>query len=818
MEVPVRWLREYVDTDLDAMEIARKLTMAGLEAEKVTTIGEHWGNCYIGLVERVERHPDADRLVLATVNAGEHQLTVVTGAPNIAEGQKVVLALAGAQLWDAYSDEPKLKKLKPSSIRGIRSEGMVCSEKELGLSDEHEGILVLEDEAPVGTAFREWYGDDVIEFEITPNRVDAFSMVGIARDLAALLEQPYRLPGLADLTTVKRADESITIDAPEHCGRYSATLFENVTVEPSPTWLQRRIIAAGMRPVNNYVDISNYVMWEVGHPTHPFDANLLASNEIVVRLARPNEVIETIDHVRRELDPETLVIADREKAVGIAGIMGGVGTEITEETKNVLLEAAWFVPSTIRRSTRMLKLNTDASARFVRDIDPNGAEVAARRFIQLVNELDPGATVVQFADQYVERREPRQVVLEYKRIERLLGMSIPLERCLEILERLGLSPSTEHLADDIRIVTEVPTFRNDIEQAADLIEEIVRIDGYDHLPEAMMHGTAAPIIRDPARLVDQVVQNALVEAGLQEVQTYTMVSDDDLIALTVDQTSVPSVIGGFPRPEADFVRATNPLRSDWTLMRPTLMPSLMKIVAEDRKYSERVAIFETARTYQPTGEPGALPDERRTVSIAMTGNREPFGIHEPAPTDLDFFDLKGCVELMLTRLGVGNAEFVPVEHPSLQPGRTAALQIDGIQVGVLVEVHPAVSEHFEIESRLSFAEIDLESFASTLRENWQSAPVGRFQPVHQDFAIVVDESVSAGQVREALVNATYPLGSEIRLFDVYRGAGLEDGTKSLAYRITFTAPDREIADHERERIRTRIEKTLKKQVGGTLRT
>lgn len=818
MQVPVRWLKSYVDTDLNADEIAARLTMAGLEAEKITRIGEHWDNVYVGLVESIEPHPDADRLVLPHIVAGEHELTVVTGAPNIEVGQKVALALAGAELIDAYADEPTRKKLKPTKIRGVRSEGMVCSEKELGLSDEHEGILVLEDDAPVGTPFREWYGDDVIEFEITPNRVDAFSIIGIARDLAAIIEQSYSYPTLGCTSTLERADDNVTIEAPDHCGRFTYTLIENVTIAPSPAWMQRRLQAAGMRPINNYVDMSNYIMLEIGHPTHPFDADLLASEEIIVRLAKAGEEIETIDHVQRELDDQTLVIADRDKALAVAGIMGGVGTEVSDTTTRVLLESAWFYPTSIRRSTRALKLNSDASARFARDIDPNGAEIAARRFIELVSEIDPGAKATRFADQFLNKRGPRQVELEFDQIERLLGMTIPLERCLEILERLELEPSTEHFESGVVITAEVPAFRNDITQAADLIEEIVRIEGYDQLPEALIGGTAALIRREPARLVDQVTQDSLIETGLQQIQTYTMINEDDLVALDPAGQSIPEILGAFPRPETDYVRAANPLRSDWELMRTTLLPSVLKIAAENLKFSERVAIFETARTYQPPATKDELPDERRTLAIVMTGARHQLDIHDPEPGEIDYFDVKGTIEALLTRLGATDHRFVAVQHPSLHPGRSAAIEVDEIQIGVLGELHPSVAQRFGIDSRAAVAELDLTSFAPTLLENWRVSPVGRYQPIRQDFAVVVDEAVSAAEVRAALESATRPLASDIRLFDVYRGSGVPEGEKSLAFRITFAAPDREISDHEREQLRKRIERTLKKQVGGSLRT
>ena len=821
MKVPVKWLREFVATDLDAAEIARRMTMAGLAAESIERIGDDWDKVFVGEVIQVDPHPDADRLVLPTVVAGEHRVRIVTGAPNIAAGQKVALALAGARLIDGHSEELKYRTLKPSTIRGVRSEGMVCSEKELGLSDEHEGIMVLDVDAPVGAPLADYLGDEVIEFEITPNLVHAFSILGIARELAAILGAQARQPELLDVASLERRDDRVEIAAPEHCGRFTYTLFENVTIEPSPEWLQRRLLAAGLRPINNYVDVSNYVMLEVGHPTHPFDANKLASDEIIVRLAQPGEKIITIDHVERELDAESLVIADREKAVGIAGIMGGVATEVTDDTTRVMLESAWFEAKSVRRTSRYLRLASDAGARFGRDIDPNGASVAAARCAELIRQIDLGATAVAFADRFLRPRERRPVAMKYSEIERLLGMTVPVERVVEILERLDLQPQAEDVDGMLTIRTSAPTYRNDINIAADLVEEVIRIHGYEHVPETLITGTATPVSRARERLVDQVAQNALVEAGLFQVQTYTMINDDDLLALSPDGERVPEVLGGYPRPEENFVRATNPLRADWVLMRPTMLPSILKIVAENLKYSgpsgHPVRVFETARTYQPEGL-DQLPDERRAVAIVMSGDREDYGLYANEPAAIDYLDVKGVVELLLTRLGGEAAEFEAVEHPTLHPGRAAAIALDNIQIGIVGELHPRVAARFGIERRVAVAEIDLEIFAAKFSDAWNVQPVGRHQPIRQDFAVVVTEDVPAARVAAALQQGAGPLATDVALFDVYRGDTIESGMKSLAYRVTFAAPDRQPAEHEIERARDRIERAVARELGGILRT
>jgi len=817
MLVPMKWLKEMVPNDLSTEEIGRRLTLAGLEAESITRLGEEWDRVFVAEVEKVERHPDADRLVLATVVAGEHRLTVVTGAPNIAAGQKVVLALTGARLVDPYVEELQYKTLKPSVIRGVKSEGMVCSEKELGLSDEHEGIMILPDDAPVGLPLREYLGDDVIEFEITPNLVHAFSVHGIARELAAILATSVAPIERADLSNAPRHDDRVVIEDPNLCGRYALAIIDNVTIGPSPDWMQRRLTAAGMRPVNNVVDITNYVMAELGQPMHPFDADRLASEKVIVRAARPGERIETIDHVQRELDPQVLVIADENGPIGLAGVMGGVDTEVTDSTTTVLLESASFDPKSIRRTARALKLPSEASARFQRGVDPNLAWPAIERFVALLAEIDPGATVRYVADAYPRPRERGNVRMKLSEIDRLLGMAIPTETVIDILTRLDLGPAIEETDEGPVVVVAVPTYRLDINLPADVVEEVARIYGYDTLPERLPEGQAVPIVRDPARLVDRVVQDALVASGLQHVITYSMIADDDLIKLSPNRDGVPDLLGGYARPEADYVRATNPLRADWEIMRPTMLPSLMKIVAENRKYSPRVAVFETARTYQPVAL-DELPDERRGVAIAMSGSRSHVSWTSDGGGELDIFDVKGAVEVMLERLGAKQVAFKPVNHPSMHPGRSAAICLGDLQIGILGEVHPRVAEAFGIEGRLAVAEIDLEVFAGSLLEIWHVSSVSRFQPIRQDFAVVVDETVAAADVEAAIRSGAGPLAGAINLFDIYQGQGVPEGRRSLAFSVTLSAPDRQLAEHEVERIRGKIEQNVKKRVGGTLRS
>ena len=582
MKVPFRWLSEFVDTGLSPQELAYRLTMAGLEAEKITVIGDAWESIYVGHVESVEPHPDADRLVLATVDAGDHRLRVVTGAPNIARDQMVALALVGARLIDGHANGQVYRTLKPSTIRGVRSEGMVCSEKELGLSEEHEGILVLDQNAPKGAPLAEWLGDTVIEFEITPNLVHAFSILGIAREAGALTDRPVVVPPIADLDRAPRgATDQVTVEAPDLCARYVAVVIDGVPRGPSPGWMQRRLLAAGVRPINSTVDVTNYVMLEFGQPLHAFDADRLRGDRIVVRRARPGETLETLDHQIRQLDPEMLVIADAEQPVGVAGVMGGLDSEVTDETRRIVLESANFNMKSVRRTARELKLRTDASARFERGLDPNLARDAAARATDLLLQLAPDATVTAVADVYPNPIQPRRLSLPFGEIERLLGIRYEPAMVLDVLRRLGFSPELEGDGDAATLHVLVPTWRGDVTLAADVVEEVARIIGYETLPETLPTGQTAPVQRDPMYILQRAVRSLLSAAGGWETVTYVALFEDDLRRLDPGGECSPGLHHVAYR---DLIRLRNPLQAERNVLRPTLLPSLLLIAAENLKH------------------------------------------------------------------------------------------------------------------------------------------------------------------------------------------------------------------------------------------
>jgi phenylalanyl-tRNA synthetase beta chain len=814
MKVPLRWLSEFVDTGLSVKELAHRLTMAGLEAEKITVIGEEWENIYIGHVEAVEQHPDADRLLLATVDAGEHRLQVVTGAPNIGRDQKVALALAGARLIDGHAAGQVYRTLKPSSIRGVRSEGMVCSEKELGLSEEHEGIMVLDAEAPKGAPLAEWLGDTVIEFEITPNLVHDFSILGIAREAGALTDRPVATPLIYDLASVPVGPvDLVTLEAPDLCARYVAVVIDCIDVKPSPAWMQRRLLAAGVRPINAIVDATNYVMLEYGQPLHAFDADRLEDGRIIVRRARPGETLETLDHQVRQLDEQMLVIADAHHAVGLAGVIGGLNSEIHDGTRRIILESANFDMKVTRRTARELKLRTDASARFERGLDPNLARDAAARATRLILELSPGAAVTAVADVYPHPLKPCPLSLPFAEIERLLGVRYTPEQVLDVLRRLGFAPEIDGEGDRATLRVLVPTWRSDVTQAADIVEEVARVIGYESLPERLPTGQTTPVQRDPSYALQRAVRSILTGAGGWETVTYVAISDEDLRRPDPERSHSTGV---YPVELSTLVRLRNPLQADRSILRPTLLPSLLETAAENLKHERTVRLFETARIYLPSE--AELPREVNALGIVLAGQREPLGRFSAADkSELDFFDLKGIVETLLSRLGVNTVRFGRIDSTALHPGRAAALVSGDQQIGILGELRPDRALAFGIETpRVAVAEIDLDALRGIANPIPVSVSVPRFLPVEQDFAIVVDEEMPAADVEAALRAGAGPLATTVTLFDIYRGPQTGENRKSLAYRVTFTAPDRALTDAELGKVRERIARSLRK-IGGELR-
>ena len=801
MKVPLSWLKEYVEISVPLEELAHRLTMAGVEVASIETVGG-WENCYVGLVLDVVPHPDADRLTLCTVDIGEETWKVVCGAPNVAAGQKICFAKVGARLFNTHSG--KHETLKAAKIRGVSSQGMICSEQELGTGEDHTGIVVLDADAPVGTPLDEYMGDAILDIDITPNRSDCLSVLGIAHEVAALTGTSVKEPEISYPEEGGPIEDSISvrIDDPDLCPRYTATMICGIKMGPSPRWMQDRLIKADQRPINNVVDVTNYVMLEYGQPLHAFDYEAVGEQKIIVRRARENEHLMTLDGEARHLVPDILVIADAQDAIALAGVIGGANSEMGDLTKTVLLESANFNPINNRRTAQNLKLRTEASLRFEKGLRPELAEVALRRATRLIQEIGGGTIARGIADAFPERERhvKPSVVMTQKRLEKVLGTSIPMERSRQILESLGFDLQDEG-PGAIRVFA--PYWRSDVTIEDDVVEEVARIVGYDDLPVEML---STPIPHHmPQTLMEfrERVRDILVSSGLQEVVTYSLIDLDSLRkAGVMDEGTTP-------------LRVSNPMSAELEYMRTSLRASLLKTVAANVRYQEGpVRLFEIGRVYLPREED--LPEEREVVAVALTGPRLPMSWvtpHEPG----DFFDAKGIVEVLLQELGT-QGSFEAASIPGLHPGETARIAVDGTNVGVVGTVHPSVAEEFDLEDApVVLVELDLQSLLGALPAESQGyTPFTRFPSAVRDLSLLVSSDVAAVNVQEEVLK--HRLVTRTTLFDVYEGDRLPGGQRSLAFHVYFQSPKRTLTAEEVTRALDNIVGVLQKQFGVQLRS
>jgi phenylalanyl-tRNA synthetase beta chain len=799
VRVPLKWLAEYVDINVDARELARRLTMAGTEVSAVVTTGHDWDKISVAEVIDVSPHPNADRLRLATVNLGGEQITVVCGAPNVAAGQKVAFARVGAELIDGHTGQPTI--LKVAKIRGVESAGMVCSEKELGLSDYHEGILVLPEDAPVGTALTEYLGDTILDLDITPNRPDCMSVLGIAREVAALTGASVREPPSDYQETGRPIKERLSVQIADRdlCPRYCAALIESVKIGPSPPWMQERLLAAGVRPISNVVDVTNYVMLEVGQPLHAFDFSLISDRKIIVRRARPDEVLVTLDGTERPLHRDMLVIADAKKAVAVAGLMGGAASEVTEKTSAILLEAANFNPANIRRTSTGLKLRTDASARFEKGLSPELAMVGIRRAVRLMVELAGGRAAEGIIDVYPGKRRETRVTVTQERLRRVLGLQLPTAQVRQTLTFLGFG--CRWVPPD-RYVVRVPYWRTDVRIPDDVAEELARIIGYDELPITSLGGAIPSAQPQPSRELRERAKDILASAGMQEVITYSLTNLESL-----GKVLPPEDVRLRPP-----LRVANPMSHQQEYLRTSLRASLLETLASNLRHRQgRIALFEAARLYLP--RPDELPEEVESLAGVVTGARaDRWG--QPGGEPVDLYDAKAYLEFLFDRLGLA-VSYHDGEDFALVPGRTAEVRLDDQRVGLVGQVHPEVAGAFDIEQDVYLFEVDLEALVPQVAKPRLYQPLSRFPAVQEDIAIVVDEGVTAAQV-QAIIEA-FPLVQRATLFDVYTGPPVPPGKKSLAFSIAYQSLDHTLSDAEVNRQRRGILERLKGQVGAVLR-
>lgn len=819
MKVPLKWLQEYVDiADVPVDTLAHRLTLAGLEVAEIIRIGQEWDRerIVVGEVLEVRQHPDADRLTVVDVNFGLGQpMTVICGAPNIRpgeRGQKVAFARVGAQLYDGHSAEPRLVTLKMSKIRGVRSEGMICSEKELGLSEDHTGVVILPDDAPVGMPLVDYLGEIVLDIELTPNLGRCLSMIGVARETAALFGKELRVPEPRPAQAGPRIQGQVTVEIldPDLGPRYTAALVRDVRMGPSPRWMQERLLRAGMRPINVVVDVTNYVMLEFGQPLHAFDYEKLRPKPgaevpaIVVRRAREGERMTTLDGNERVLDPDRLLICDGQGPVALAGVMGGLESEVTDSTRHVLLESAHFDPICIRRTAQALHFSSEASMRFERGVDPGGTAWALWRSCQLLEQYAGATTAHGLVDEYPLAWKCLDLSLPASEAERILGMALSADEIARLLAPLGFDCTV--VRDTVHV--RVPSFRMDVTQNADLLEEVARMVGYDRIPTTLLRDVLPPQRGNPLLELEERVRDVLIGCGLDEVITYSLTNLRSVARLT---PGMPEVDG------SAYLRLANPLTPEREYMRQTLQNSLLETVAFNLRHFERVGIFEIGRVYLPRAAQ-ELPEEPTMLGLALSGKREERSWMQAEAGEVDFFDLKGIVEALLERLGVSGARYEAAEQPTFHPGRQAALYVGEERVGVFGEVHPVVREQFELPAqRVCLGEFRLEPLlraAGTRRYE----PLSRFPAVRQDIAVVVEETVPAAQVAAVIQKAAGALLRDVALFDVYRGAPLPEGKVSLAYRLTFQSPDRVLVEEEVNRLREKkIVPALERELGAAIR-
>jgi phenylalanyl-tRNA synthetase beta chain len=803
IKVPVSWLREYVDITVPIDELALRLHMSSTEVKGVER--PWWGDkIRTARVEKLEKHPNADKLQLATVDYGAGSpKTVVTGATNLKEGAIVPYADEGAEIIDGHTGERATLRGKP--MRGIKSEGMVLSQKELGLSDEHEGIYLLDQQVPVGALLREVLGETILALELQPNRPDCLGVVGIAREVAAILGTDLREPPLERLGDKSPNDLDVRIEDDNACPRFAAALLSGVRIGPSPSWMQARLIAAGMRPIDNVVDITNYVMLELGQPLHAYDHRKLGGGVLVARQARRGESLRTLDGVDRVLPEGTLVIADAERALGVAGIMGGEDSEIREDTKTVALECASFEPRGIGRTSTKLGLHgssgSAAARRFSWELSPELVPIALARACGLLRE-HAGAKVEGVVDRYPNPRGPVNVRMRFSDVPRVMGIEIDASETLDILRRLQFTAA----ADGDTLVATPPAVRTDIAIAEDVVEEVGRIAGYERLPTRVPDGPLPLAERHPVEEFREQARDGLAGFGLQEVVSYSLIDPAWLTQLTADGAGIA------PEP----LRVVNPTTVAQSVARPTLRASLLDTARRNLRNRSSVAIFEIAPVYLPRR--ADLPEERWTIGILLAGNAQPVKDGETWLTPerrFDVRDLQGIVLGLADLLGARTSGD-RADAPGLHPGRSIAFGSVDRKHLLAGQLDPRVAERWELPSETFLAEIDLASWHDSSRPSRVTAPP-RFPAALRDLAVVVDEATPYGDVeREIRAAAGKDLGS-IVVLDLYRGQQAGAGKKSFAVRLAFRSAAGTLGEADVERLVKRVTGRLQHALGATIR-
>ncbi|RKQ61586.1 phenylalanyl-tRNA synthetase beta subunit [Thermovibrio guaymasensis] len=792
MKITYRWLNEFIDvSDLSAQEVADILTDVGIEVDSVRYAGENLEKVVTGKIIEISKHPNADRLKICQVDVGETVLQIVTGADNVFEGAVVPVALHGAKL-------PIGVRIKKSKLRGAVSNGMLCSEEELGLTESASGIMILPDDTPIGRDIKEVLNLDdwIIEYEITTNRPDALSVLGIARELRAVLGRQITLPETSYKEGDFEAQEEVSLKVLDGaaCPRYEGFVVKGIENRESPLWLKVRLYLVGLRPINAVVDVTNYVMYELGQPLHAFDLRKLAGREVVVRRARKGEKIRTLDGVERELSEEDLVIADSERPVAIAGIIGGEESGTDFSTEELFLESAHFEPMTVRRTSKRLGISTDASYRFERGADIESCEFAGKRALHLIQKLTGGEVAKGKVSFYPKPYTPKVIVFNPERATKLLGVNIPSRKAYDILTGLGFTVKKEREY----VVVKVPSWRKyDVGREIDLIEEVVRIFGMKNVVSSypLMHSEVKKNF-EPFRV--ERVKELLSDLGLTEAINYSFIGE--------------SLYSKFNLQTGSLVKIKNPLSEEWVYMRNFIFPSLVQNAVNNINRNEKdVFLFEAAKVFEPTE--GELPKEILKLGIVMTGE-VPEGLF--SKREVDFYDLKGVIEEVLSFLRLKGEFEREEEKDYLHPGQSARVKVKGETVGFLGKLHPDVLERFDVKQDIYVAEVELGKLLEMAKEERiEFKQIPKFPPVMRDIAVIVDEDVPVAQIEGVIERAAKYL-YKVELFDVYKGKGVPEGKKSVAFSLTFRAPDRTLSDEEVNRVLDAIIEELEK-VGAKLR-
>ena len=785
MNTSLSWIKAYVpELDVTAQEYTDAMTLSGTKVEGYEELDADLDKIVVGQIDKIEKHPDADKLIICQVNVGAETVQIVTGAPNVKEGDKIPVVLDGGRVAGGHEPGQRVAggiKIKKGKLRGVESAGMMCSIEELGSNREmypeapEYGLYIFPEDTEVGADAVELLGlhDVVFEYEITSNRVDCYSVVGIAREAAATFRKEFVPPVVTAVGNDEDVNDfiKVTVEDPDLCPRYTARVVKNIKIGPSPKWMQRRLASVGIRPINNLVDITNYVMEEYGQPMHAYDLDTIAGGQIVVRRAKENETFVTLDGQERKLDESVLMICDGEKSVGIAGIMGGENSMITDDVHTMLFEAACFDGTNIRKSSKKVGLRTDASGKFEKGLDPNNAEAAMNRACQLIEEMGAGEVVGGMVDVYSKKKEPVRVPFDADEINGLLGTDISKEDMLSYFKKIDLE------YDEATNEVIAPTFRHDLFRMADLAEEVARFYGYDNIPTTLPRGEATTGKLSFKLRVEEIARDIAEFCGFSQGMTYSFESPK-----VFDKLLIPS-----DSPLRNTVEIMNPLGEDYSIMRTTSLNGMLTSLATNyNRRNKNVRLYELGNIYLPKSLPlTELPEERMQFTLGMYG-------------DGDFFSMKGVIEEFFEKIGLHKKETYDPNagKPYLHPGRQANIIYDGVVVGYLGEVHPDVADTYGIGTKAYVAVLDMPEITERATFDRKYTGIAKFPAVTRDISMVMPKEILVGQVEEVIEKKGGAYLESYALFDLYEGAQIKEGYKSVAYSIVFRAKDKTLEEAE----------------------